>query len=185
MRILRIFLISCSILFYALPLHAEEIHTWTDEDGTIHISPKTPPKNAQTKEKMVYYSHFRPSPEVEDNQPVAFDDSPLFEAIKKAKKERKKAAEARRIAIAAIDKANQMKKETDEFLKPWRNKTRIRQSMLLKIENRIQATNQAIEDARKHIRTANDAEQNARQAEAEAVKIEKQFFDQYQSIRNE
>lgn len=184
MKIIAILFMFCSILCYAFHINAEEVYTWTDEVGTIHISPKTPPKNVPKKEKLVYYSHFRPSPEVENNHPVAFDDSPLFEAVRKAKEERKKAAQARRIAVDAIEKANQMKKETDEFLQPWRNKTRIRSSMLLKIENRIQATNQVIEVAQKHIRAANEAEINAQRAEAEAVEIEKQFFDQYQSIKN-
>ena len=185
MRILPILLGFLLIGPCQLHVSAEVLYTWTDDIGTIHITTDVPPQGAQTKEKHFYNLQSRPHPKDKEIESSQFKDSLLFQTVNRANLERKKGLEARRVALAAIEKANRMKNETDEFLQPWRGNRRLRSNIILQIEKRIQATNQAIEWAEELIRVANEAEKKARSAEAEAIAIQKQFVDQYRIITSQ
>ena len=109
-------------------------------------------------------------------------ESLWLNALEQAKRERKNADKARQKATDAIQAATLLKKETDEFLKPWRNKTRIKREMLLQIDQRIQATNESIDQAEALIQKANKAEQTARNTEMKAKRVEQELFEQYKKI---
>jgi hypothetical protein len=109
-------------------------------------------------------------------------ESLWLNALQQSKHERKNADKARQTAEDAIQAANLLKKETDEFLKPWRNKTRIKREMLLQIDHRIQTVNESIDQAEALIQKANKAEQTARDAEMKAKRVEQELFEQYKKI---
>ncbi len=173
----------CFIVFTSSPGYADAVYTWTDAGGTIHISENRPPENARRPSRFDYPSN-RPS----DLKSAAVSpaekprESLWLKALEQAKRERKNADKARQMAEDAIQAANLLKKETDEFLEPWRNKNRIKTGMLRQIDHRIQTTNEIIEQAEALIQKANKAEQTARNAELEAKRVEQELFEQYKKI---
>ena len=171
-------------LLFQQDINADTLYTWTAPEGTIHITKTKPPKNGALKDQLHYPSNSMslPAPRTETSDPAKADDDTVLAAMQQAKQAREKAQKARRVAELAIEKANQLKQETEAFLEPWRNKRRIRRPMQLQIESRIQNTNQVIADAERLIARANDAEARAQAAEEKARHIQAQFLDAYRTI---
>lgn len=166
--------------------YAEVVYTWTDSSGTIHLSNSRPPENVRQSIRLSY----SPSkPEIQKDGvtgPAAAEtESSWFSALEEAKRQRRQAQQARETAEIAIQEANRLKQETDEFLKPWRNKSRIKRPMLQQIDRRVQTANQAIEHAQALIQKANEAEQHARYAEVEAQRVQQALFETYRQILSE
>ena len=173
----------CLIVFTSSHAFADAVYTWTDASGIIHISESKPPENVRQPRRFTYTSN-RPS-DMEDAEVSPTEkhkESLWLNALEQAKRERKNAQKARQVAENAIQAANLLKKETDEFLKPWRNKKRIKREMLLQIDHRIQRSNESIDQAEVLIQKANDAEQTARNAELEAKRVEQELFEKYKQI---
>ena len=173
----------CFIVFISSHAYAGAVYTWTDPAGIIHISESMPPENARQSSRLAYTPN-RPS-DMKDTAASPTEkhkESLWLNALAQAKRERKNADTARKIAEDAILAANRLKKETDEFLEPWRNKNRVKRETLRQIEHRIQATNKTIEQAEALIQSADKAEQTARHAELEAKRIEQELFEQYRQI---
>ena len=179
--------ISIGILFCLLfqqDIVAETLYTWIAPEGTIHISKTKPPNKVTLKEQLRYptnKSAFQ-TPVKEMPAPEAIGDDMVLAATQKAKQARQQAQAARHMAESAIEKANRVKHETETFLKPWRNKRRIRKPMQLQIESRIQNTNQVIAQAERLIAEANEAEQRAQSAELKARNTQTQFLEAYRTI---
>ena len=171
------------ILLSAQPVYADAVYTWKDEAGTLHLSKKKPPQEARQTHRLNYGTTSAP-----DSAPPAMppegkpDDSTWLKKAARAKLERNNADTARQMAEEAIEAANRLKKETDAFLEPWRNKRRIKQPVLQQIDDRIRAANAAIERAETLVKRYNEAEQTARQAEREAQKAQQALFEQYKQI---
>jgi len=171
------------ILLLGQAAYADAVYTWKDDAGTLHISEKKPPQDAHQAERLIYGATSMP-----DSAPAAMppeekpEDSAWLKKVARAKLERKNAETARQIAEEAIETANRLKKETDAFLEPWRNKRRIKQSVLQQIDDRIQTTNAAIATAENLIKRYNEAEQTARDAEREAQRAQQALFEQYKQI---
>jgi hypothetical protein len=171
------------LVFTSFQGFADTLYTWTDADGVIHISEKKPPANA-LQTSLLAYIPSRP-PDTKDAAASSAEqhtESVWLSALEQARHERKNAENARKSAEDAILTATLMKKEADEFLALWKNKSRIKRGVQRQIEQRIQQTNQTIERAEALIRLANEAEQAARQAEMEARRVEQELFDQYKKI---
>ena len=171
-------------LLFQQDIAADTFYTWIAPEGTIHISKTKPPKNVRLKEQLRYPSNrsaFQ-SPKTEMSNPEVIGDDTVLAVTQKAKQARQEAQIARRVAEAAIEKANRLKQETETYLEPWRKKRRIRRPMQLQIESRIQTTNQVIAEAERLIAEANSAEQRAQSAELKARNIQAQFLEAYRSI---
>jgi len=171
-------------LLFQQDISAETLYTWIAPEGTIHISKQKPPENNPLTDQMGYTARISPQPKTQAKTSVYTDtgDAAVLAATRQAKQARKQAQEARHSAEKAIETANQIKKETEAFLKPWRNKKRIRKPMQVQIENRIQQVNQVIADAERLIASANLAEKRAQSAEKKARRIQDQFFEAYRLI---
>lgn len=163
-------------------IHAQTLYTWQDAAGTIHISKQKPPANQPLTDRRHYSARVSPPPHIETSPSAETGADTLLTAIRRAKLARKQAEDARRIAEDAIQEANQVKKETDAFLEPWRDKTRIRKHMELQIESRIKKANQTIAKAEHLIDIADQAEQKAQAAENEARRIQDRFVETYREI---
>ena len=173
----------CFMVLTVAYVYAEAVYTWTDETGIIHISKNRPPENARQSDQIAY----TPNPpaegkDIQTSQMEKHKESIWLNALQLAKQERKNADAAREIAENAIQAANRLKRETDEYLKPWRNRNRIKRDMLSQIDRRIQTTNELIDRAEALIQKANEAEQTARSAELEANRIQQELFEQYNKI---
>jgi hypothetical protein len=173
----------CFILFTASQSYADTVYTWTDAAGVIHISASKPPETARQPSRFAYAPARQPDMKDAAASPAEKQKESLWlSTLEQARLERKNADKARQLAENAIQAANLSKKETDEFLEPWRNKNRVKKELLRQIEHRIQTTHKAIEQAETLIQLANEAEQTAQNAEREAKRVERELFEEYRKI---
>lgn len=174
------------VLFACSHAYADAVYTWTDAVGTIHFSSSEPPENVRESSRLTYAA---PKPAAESDAgpgPAAIEtEASWLNALEQAKRLRKHAQETRQSAENGILTANRLKQETDEFIKPWRSKKRIKRPVLQQINDRIQAANAAIARAEALVQTANEAEQAAQRAEQEAKKAEASLFEAYRQIMND
>lgn len=179
-------LIACSVFFVWLatfPAAADVLYTWQDDNGTLFISKEAPPEDARHSREFSYEpKHLRENNTAAIIPDEIHQETLWLKTVDRAKRKRQEADIARQNAEAAIETANRIKRETEQFLEPWRTKTRIKQEMLNEINRRIQVANAAIEQAERLIRQAITAEQTAQDAAQEARQAEKELFEQYQSI---
>lgn len=169
------FVLALLVLLVGQSLSAKTIYTWTDKDGHIHITDRQPPKGALIKDEFSYQPEFHEElPEIDQPQDQGKIDREKSEALKKAGVERRKAEEAKRLAEEAIENAQQIKKETDEFVKNVQYKSRRIKSLQVKIKNKVEASNRARKEAERLRQLAFEAEEKALAAEAEAESIGEQ-----------
>ena len=163
-------------------IYAQTLYTWKDTTGTIHISQQKPPADQPLTGRLRYTARLSSKPATETSSSDDIGEDTVLAAARQAKLARKRAENSRRMAGDAIQEANQVKKETDVFLEPWRNKKRIRKSIQVRIESHIQKANQLIAKAEHLIDSANEAEQKAQAAEKEARRTQDKFFEAYREI---
>jgi len=89
------------------------------------------------------------------------------DARKKARRARREADEAKKTMEAAIEEANRMKAETDEYIRQWGIQARHRKSIKAKIDRKKDTTNQAVAESERLIKIATEAEAKAQAAEKE------------------
>jgi hypothetical protein len=175
MKIVYTFILALFLFCFWQNVSAKTIYTWTDKDGNTHITDRQPPQGAMIKDEFSYQQEFQgPSKIIDESLDEAEMDREKSEALKKAAAARKNAQAAKRRAEEAIQKAQQMKKETDEFVKKVQHKSRKRKSLQIKMQNRIEASNQAREEAEKLRQIAFEAEKKAIAAETDAESIGQQ-----------
>ena len=133
----------CFVVLASAQIFAETVYTWTDANGIIHVSKNKPPEDARQPNRVAYTPTQRtekkepPFPQADKDR-----ESLWLKALQQAKLERENADTARQKAEKAIQAANRLKQETEDFLEPWRNRKRIKRDMLSQIDRRIQTTNE-------------------------------------------
>ena len=95
---------------------AENLYTWTDASGKLHITDEAPPPNARVKEIVRFEPRktnpFQaPKPKKQDS----IDDVSKETKCQDAKKLRRKAKEANEIAEEATQRAIEARVRSDEF----------------------------------------------------------------------
>ena len=163
-------------------IYAQTLYTWKDTTGTIHISQQKPPADQPLTDQRHYTARLASKPAIETSSSADIGEDAVLTATRQAKLARKQAENARRTAEDAIQEANQVKKETDAFIEPWRDKKRVTKSRLRQLESRVQKSNQLIAKAEHLIDSANEAEQKAQTAEKEARRTQDKFFEAYREI---
>ncbi|CAB5135234.1 hypothetical protein D3OALGA1CA_3492 [Olavius algarvensis associated proteobacterium Delta 3] len=173
-----VLIIALSATIGMLPGDApgQNIYTWTDEDGTLHITDKPPPDRAESVNVYEVTSTGR-EPEKDrgtgDMKAVkAIQDYERLqeereEAEEKAEKARKKAIEARRKANIAVAEADRVKAETAELAK----KTTKRKQERLALERQREYEIKTVQLAQEAVSLAQESEDLARLAEAEAERL--------------
>jgi hypothetical protein len=182
MRFAQILIGTLFCLLVQQDIYAQTLYTWKDASGTIHITQKKPPAGQPLTEQLRYTARLSPKTQTQEPSPNNMGNDVVLATIRQAKQARKQAQESRGVAENAIKVANQIKKETEAFLEPWRGKKRIRKAMQLQIESRIEKANQIIANAEHLIDSANEAEKKAQAAEKKAQKTQDQFFEVYKKI---
>jgi uncharacterized coiled-coil DUF342 family protein len=157
------------LLFSAHITMAKTLYTWTDKDGVVHITATKPPAGAQQTDKITY----KPKPKHEtseiEKQKINQQRAWVLEqdARRKAQRLRREADNAKKAMDEAIEEANQMRAETDEYVRQWGGWKRDRKSIHAKIDRKKKATNQAVAESERLIEIATKAEAKARAAEKE------------------
>jgi hypothetical protein len=162
-------LISALFLISAHCAMAKTLYTWTDKDGVVHITESKPPAGTQQTDKVTYKAKPRnETPKID--QQKAYERKALLlenDARIKAKRARREADNAKKAMDAAIEEANRLKADTDEFIRQWGIQARHRKSLKAKIDRKKDATNQAVAESERFIKIATEAEAKAQAAEKE------------------
>jgi chromosome segregation ATPase len=164
-----IFIITATLLFSAPITIAKTLYTWTDENGVVHITETKPPAGSQQTDKVTYKP--KPKKETSDIEKHKANERRAWlleiDARRKAQRLRREADIAKKEMDAAIEEANRIKDETDEYIRQWGGWSRDRKSIHAKINRKKEATNQAVADADRLRTIANEAEAKAQAAEKE------------------
>jgi len=167
------YIIPAVLLFSAHWAMAKTLYTWTDKDGVVHITETKPPSGTQQTDKLTYTPKpKKKTPQIEThkvNQQRALMLE--YDARRKAQRLRREADNAKKEMDAAIQAANQMKAETDEYIQQWGIQARHRKSIKAKIDRKKEATNQAVATSEDHIKIATEAEKKAQAAEKELTDL--------------
>jgi len=176
-RMLFIFLVLTAMLqILSGDAIGQRIYSWTDKEGTLHITDKPPPKNAervniyrvtptgQSQQKDRGNTDLKAVDALQDYERLQEEKE---EAEEKAEKARKKAIEARRKANIAVAEADRVKAETVELAK----KTTKRKQDRLEFDRQKQHEIKTISLAQEAVALAQEAEDLARLAEAEAERL--------------
>ncbi|MCG6910173.1 MAG: DUF4124 domain-containing protein [Deltaproteobacteria bacterium] len=160
------------LLFFSGPIAAAgTLYTWTDKDGVVHITPTKPPNGIDHTDKLTYTA--KPERKTTQVHKQGADRQRELileiEASQKARRLRREADQARKAMEAAVEAANKMKADTDAYIRQWGGWAKYRKSVKAKIDRRKDATNQAVAESERLIKTATEAEAKAREAE-EALK---------------
>ena len=168
------FLLFIVLLLASPYVCAKTLYTWTDEDGVVHITETKPPADAINAEKNKYRTQpKRPSHATTDYRKNEPRRNPILEydARNKAKRARRDADMAKKAMEDAINTANRMKAETDEYIEQWGVQARTRKSINAKINRKKEATNEAVAEAKRLTETFTQAETKAREAEKQLADL--------------
>jgi len=163
-----IFILFIMLIFTAQNTLAKTLYTWTDKDGVVHITETKPPADARNAEKNNYRTQpkTKSSKTPDQQQKVQRKNQVLeYDAQNKAKRARREANMARKAMQDAIETANRMKAETDEYVKQWGVQARTRKAIKAKINRKKEATNKAMAEAKRLTEIATQAEKKARELE--------------------
>lgn len=148
---------------------ADQVYTWTDKDGNMHITAEPPPQNARVKDVLQYEP--RPEPDTTNAQPEqdaateAPVDKPVPEDVLRA---RARAEKARQEAEIARARAEELTKTAEEYIETHNRNEYMRRAH--KYEMR-----KAAEDARAAQEQARVAAEKAIEAEKKAKFVEDRF----------
>ena len=158
-------------LFSGSVLCAETIYTWTDPDGTLHMSNRKPPKNVKIQDQIDYEVPVTGPPSVQAEATTAVTGDALTLARELAVREGKTAETARRQAQEAIERAQRLEQEATDYYDKVKNKALKRKSLRIKVEKQFKAVDQAKAEAERLKRLADEAEQRARTAQETIQKL--------------
>jgi len=159
--------ISLLLLFFANSEgFADQVYTWTDKDGNMHITAEPPPKNARVKEVLTY------EPQTETNIPDA-EESPVGggegelgkQQPEEVSRARARAEKARQEAEIARAKAEEATRAAEKYIETHNRNEYMRRAH--KYEMR-----KAAEEARAAQEQARIAEEKAIEAEKKAKFVE-------------
>jgi hypothetical protein len=168
---MRYFLIGIVIagLFAATAdLQADEVYTWTDENGNLHITQDPPPQKAKLKDTIIYQPQSAAEYLETKRRQKAADEA----AVEKQKsdeilKARAKAEQARKDAETAAAKAEEAARMAKEYIETHNRNQYMRRVYQYQMEK-------AAEDAKAAQERAKVAEQKAIEAEKKASLAEEQ-----------
>ena len=110
--------LSFLLLFFAEPdLFADQVYTWTDKDGNMHITAKPPPQNARIQDVLKYQP--RPDvtvPKAEQDQDSEADSAGDRQESEDLRQAREIAEKARKEAEIARAKADEAAKAAEKYI---------------------------------------------------------------------
>jgi hypothetical protein len=149
------------VLFFGVEAIAGQIHTWTDENGVLHMTDTPPPKSAKTVETYRY--RVRPSRDLDAVQQIQAHEKTaerIAEAEERAVEMRKRAEEA---TLRADDAEIALKDEQRKIAEMFESATKRKKDALL-IDRQKAVVEKAAELANEARRQANEAWKLAEEA---------------------
>jgi hypothetical protein len=148
---------------------ADQVYTWTDKDGNMHITAEPPPKNAQVKDIIEY----EPPPDktVPDTEQRRHSEAetassePESDEVRQARKEAEKAREEAEIASA---KAEELTKAAEKYIQTHSQNEYMRRAHQYQMRKAAEDAKAAQERARIAEEIAIEAEKKAKLAEENA-----------------
>ncbi len=145
---------------------ADQVYTWTDKEGNMHITAEPPPENARVKEVLNY----EPQPETSvpaaeerlDSEAEAAPGSPESEEVRQA---RARAETARKEAEIARARADEATKTAEKYIETHNRNEYMRRAYRYQMRK-------AADDAKVAQELARIAEEKAVEAEKRAKVIE-------------
>lgn len=156
----------------AAHLNAQQIYTWTDENGVTHITDQAPPQKSSVQNVIEYKAKPPQEQEAIERQKQQMQEQyRRFEKRKAARQTAIEAREADQRAQEAFQKAQQETTHNQEYLQRLSNRKWKRKQFRKKIE-RIKNETEAAQ---------NEAKAAAEQAEAAAKKAQQAAADEAQT----
>jgi type IV secretory pathway VirB10-like protein len=161
----------CLLLFCFLinGAFADQVYTWTDKDGNMHITAEPPPKNARVKDVLKYEpkpDKIVPEPEQHrDSEAAAAPGQPESDKVREA---RARAEKARKEAKIARAKAEELTQAADKYIETHSRNEYMRRAHQYKMKKAADDARAAQEEARIAEEKAAEAEKKLKLAEENA-----------------
>ena len=148
---------------------ADQVYTWTDKDGNMHITAEPPPKNARVKDILKY----APQPDRTDSdteqpgesEPAAAPGEPQSDEVRQA---RARAEKARKEAEIAKAKAEELTKAAEKYVETHGRNEYMRRAHQYQMRKAADDAKAAQEQARIAEEKAIEAERKVKLAEESA-----------------
>ena len=167
-------IVAFSIVFSSSYLiEAQQIYTWTDENGVTHITDQAPPKEARV-EDVIQYKEKTPQElaEIERKIDALRKNNERQEKIDAAQRAEVAAREAEKQAREAMEKAREETEINQEYVRKLSTRKWKRRKFKKRIE-RIRIETEATQaEAEAAVKRAEEAAKKAQEAAAEARETE-------------
>jgi len=168
---MKVFLagISLVLLFFTnSEVFADQVYTWTDKDGNMHITAEPPPKNARVKEVLNYEPQpVTNLPDDQQRQGPGAQTAPEKQESVEVRQARARAEKARQEAEIARAKAEELTKNAEKYIETHNRNQYMRRAYKYQLRK-------AAEDAKAAQEQARIAEEKAIAAEKKAKFVEEQ-----------
>jgi len=154
-------------------LSADQVYTWTDKDGNMHITAEPPPQNARVKDVIKYQP--RPDEAVTDaeqrpdSEAGAAPGAPESDEVRQA---RTRAEKARKEAEIASARAEEATKAAEKYIETHNRNEYMRRAHKYKMRKAADDAKAAQEQARIAEEKAVEAEKKAKLVEERARELE-------------
>jgi hypothetical protein len=148
---------------------ADQVYTWTDKDGNMHITAKPPPKNARVEDILKYEPQpDKAVPDTEqprDSEAAAAPGKPESDEVRRA---RTKAEKAIKEAKIARTKAEELTKAAEKYIETHNRNEYMRRAHQYKMRKAADDAKAAQEQARIAEEKAIEAQKKVKLAEENA-----------------
>jgi hypothetical protein len=166
--------LSLLLLFFANgEVFADQVYTWTDKDGNMHITAEPPPKNARVKDVLKYEPQPEKTPpgkqQRQDSGDAAATAKPQSDEVRQA---REKAQKAREEAETARGKAEEAMKTAKKYIETHNRNEYMRRAYKYQMRKAAEDAKAAQEQARSAEEKAVEAEKKVKLAEERARELD-------------
>ena len=154
-------------------LYAQQLYTWTDENGVTHITDQPPPPRVKVEDVLKYKEKTPQEQAAIDRKMEQLRQSiEQQDKIDAARRAEVAAREAEKQAEEAVENAQEQTQENQEYIRKLSNRKWKRRKFRKRIE-RIKTETEATQaEAQTEARQAEEAAKKARAAAAEAQKTQ-------------
>ena len=162
--------LSLLLIFFANgEVFADEVYTWTDKDGNMHITAEPPPKNARVQDVITYEP--RPDetiPDAEQRRDSESEPAPGEPESDDVRQARTRAEKARKEAEIASAKAAEVTKAAEKYIETHNRNEYMRRAHQYKMRKAADDAKAAQEQAKIAEKKAIEAEKKAKLTEERA-----------------
>ena len=160
--------LSLLLLFFTnTGIFADQVYTWTDKDGNMHITAEPPPRNARIKDVIEYKPRADETvSDAENKRDSEARVAPGEQESDELRRARARANKARQEAQTARAKADEATKAAEKYIETHNQNEYMRRAHQYQMRK-------AADDAKAAQEQARVAEEKAIEAEKKAIEVEK------------